>query len=227
MPDTQRSKEPKWRRLPEERPQQIIEAALEVFGEHGLESGRLDDVARRAGVAKGTIYLYFPNKEDLFREMIRQTVVARLDVAEQQVGALTGTATEQLREYIGQWWHFLCSPAFQTIYRLVHAELHRFPELAQFYAQNVVARSHRIVAGLIRRGVDSGEFRPVDCEASARILAMLLISHSVLMGKRQLFKPPAAFSGEQVLEQVTDFYLHALRAYPAPASGARPEHDTP
>jgi hypothetical protein len=56
---------------------------------------------------------------------------------------------------------------------------------------------------------------------------MLLISHPVLMGKRQLFKPAAAYSAEQVLEQVTDFYLHALRAYPGPAAGARSEHDTP
>ena len=64
--------EPRWRRLPEERPKQILAAALEVFGERGLASARLEDIAKRAGLSKGTIYLYFPNKEELFREMVRQ-----------------------------------------------------------------------------------------------------------------------------------------------------------
>src|SRR5438034_7881316 len=78
MPKT-KSAQPKWRRRPEHRPQQIIEAAFEVFGECGLAKSRLEDIAKRAGVSKGTIYLYFPNKEDLFREMIRQTAVATIE----------------------------------------------------------------------------------------------------------------------------------------------------
>jgi AcrR family transcriptional regulator len=68
--------EPRWRRLPEERPQQIIDAALEEFGDRGLASSRLEDIAKRAGLSKGTIYLYFPNKEELFREVVRHTVIS-------------------------------------------------------------------------------------------------------------------------------------------------------
>ena len=82
MSSSQTAPEPKWRRLPEERPQQIIEAALDVFAERGLASARLEDIAKRAGVSKGTIYLYFPNKEALFREVVRQTVVANIERAE-------------------------------------------------------------------------------------------------------------------------------------------------
>src|SRR5512141_750716 len=74
--------EPKWRRLPEERPRQIVDAALAVFGEHGLAGARLEDIAKRAGVSKGTIYLYFANKEELFREVVRGTVIACLEDAE-------------------------------------------------------------------------------------------------------------------------------------------------
>ena len=89
----------RWRRLPEERPQQILEAAFEVFGEHGLAGARLDDIAKRAGVAKGTIYLYFPNKEALFKEMIRQTVVAHLERSERDfIDDDRGTATTRLRD---------------------------------------------------------------------------------------------------------------------------------
>lgn len=91
----------RWRRLPEARPQQILDAAFEVFGERGLAGARLEDIARRAGVAKGTIYLYFPNKEALFKEMIRQTVIAHLERSERDfVDDRRTTATAQLRDYM-------------------------------------------------------------------------------------------------------------------------------
>src|SRR4051812_24710326 len=78
--------EPRWRRLPEERPRQILAAALSVFGERGLAAARLDDIAKRAGLSKGTIYLYFPNKEELFREMVRTTVISAIEEREQRLG---------------------------------------------------------------------------------------------------------------------------------------------
>ena len=103
---------PKWRRRPEHRPQQIIEAALEVFGESGLANARLQDIASRAGVSKGTIYLYFPNKEELFREMIRQTAVAAIERAAKDV--TQGTPTEQLLAFMKGYWEFVRSPVFST-----------------------------------------------------------------------------------------------------------------
>src|SRR5512147_1503209 len=89
---------PRWRRLPEERPRQILDAALEVFGERGLAGARLDDIARRAGVSKGTIYLYFANKEELFREMIRGTLVETLVDGERLPDE--GPAETQLRAFM-------------------------------------------------------------------------------------------------------------------------------
>src|SRR3979409_1988969 len=130
-----KSAAPKCRRCPADRPEQIIKAALEVFGECGLANARLQDIAERAGVSKGTIYLYFPNKEELFREMIRQTAIAKIERAEQ---ALThGTPTAQLLAFMRSYWTFVRSPAFITIYRLVLGELHQFPDLAAFYAREV------------------------------------------------------------------------------------------
>ena len=113
------AKPPKWRRRPEHRPQQIIEAALEVFGECGLAKSRLQDIADRAGVSKGTIYLYFPNKEELFREMVRQTAVAAIENAEKTI--THGTPTEQLCAAMRGYWNFVRSPVFSTIYRLVRS----------------------------------------------------------------------------------------------------------
>src|SRR5262245_50848793 len=135
--------EPRWRRLPEERPRQIIEAALAVFGERGLAAARLDDIAKRAGLSKGTIYLYFPNKEELFREVIRSTVVSRIAEREQTFLNASGSATEVLTDYSRAYWKFIRSSEFAPIFRLVHAEIHNFPDLAAFYVEEEIGRASR------------------------------------------------------------------------------------
>src|SRR2546423_7029539 len=153
------AKSPKWRRRPEHRPQQIIEAALEVFGEFGLAKTRVQDIAERAGVSKGTIYLYFPNKEELCREMIRQTAVAAIERAEQ--ANVPGTPKTQLLAFMRDYWAFVRSPVFMTIYRLVLGEPHQFPDLAKFYAHEVVARGQKLIGG-VPTPVDCGrEISPV------------------------------------------------------------------
>src|SRR5215207_2875567 len=107
------------RRAPDERPQQIIDAALHVFGERGLAGARLDDIARRAGIAKGTIYLYFPNKEALFREVVRHTIVSRLEAMRGQVAANPDrSSTDELCDYMRHWWDFLRTPATIAVYRM-------------------------------------------------------------------------------------------------------------
>src|SRR3954464_7728803 len=92
--------QPRWRRLPEERPAQILDAALDVFAEHGLGAARLEDIAKRAGLSKGTIYLYFPNKEALFREVVRQTVVSQIESGERDFHAATGSARAALADHL-------------------------------------------------------------------------------------------------------------------------------
>ena len=200
------------RRLPEERPQQILDAAFTVFGEHGLQDARLDDIAHAAGVAKGTIYLYFPNKEELFKEMVRSTMVERLERAEAEIAADTSpTITERLRTYVASWWTFLISDRFQTVYPLLVGELKRFPELAQFYAEEVVMRSRVLVAGIIRQGIERGEFRPHDPEVSARILASTLSAHSLWVS-RDVFNKFANRTADQVRDEILEFFLASIAA---------------
>src|SRR5262245_34412798 len=171
--------EPRWRRLPEERPRQIIEAALAVFGERGLAASRLDDIAKRAGLSKGTIYLYFPNKEELFREVIRTTVISKIEEREQVLRNETGPAREVLAKFMRIYWKFIRSSEFAPIFRLVHAEIHNFPDLAEFYAEEVVARGHRLLASLITKGIESGEFRNIDPRVGARMLASTFVMHGL------------------------------------------------
>ena len=210
------------RRSPEERPAQILEAAFAEFGERGLAGARLDDIARRAGIAKGTIYLYFPNKDALFCEMVRTSLVERIAEAEARAAAeQTGTATEQLRAFMHHWWAFLRTPTYTTIHRLVISEIRSVPELAEFYAREVIQRAHRLIGGIVQRGVEAGEFRPVDPPVAARMMSSMFTSQALWCRNRDVFKH-LEFPGsdELVLEQLTDFVLHALRAPDRPAPDA-------
>lgn len=205
-------RDPGRRRAPDARPAQIVDAALAVFGEHGLAGARLDDIAQRAGIAKGTIYLYFPNKEELFREVIRRTIVARLDQAERELaGAGAAGPAELLRTFMAGWWEFVRTPEFQSLYRLVVGELHRFPDLADFYIREVPARAHRLVGGVIARGVAEGVFRAVDPAVTTRMIASLLIAQATWATQTL---PPEQRAGASVAatrDQVCQFVVHALR----------------
>lgn len=197
------------RRDPEARPLQILDAAFKEFGERGLAGARLDDIAKRAGVAKGTIYLYFPNKEALFREMVRTTIVDALALAEADRDIAPDVSTPDLIRRMAQaWWVHLRSERQQVLTRVVHAELHRFPDLYQFYGDEVIARGRRLVASVIARGVARGEFRPIDPMVGARMYAALWMSHGAWCANRSIH--PWLGSDEQVLEEMLEFFFHAL-----------------
>ncbi len=205
-----KARTPRWKRRPEARPAQIIDAALDVFGQKGLANARLEDIAARAGVSKGTIYLYFANKEALFREVIRETAIAAIERGEQRPA--TGSPTEQLTLVMQRYWEFVRSPAFATIHRLVIGELHQFPDLAKFYAEEVIARGLRLLSGIIRRGVDAGEFREIDPTVAARMLVALFVMNGVWCDKRECLPVLEGRDDERVFADIQDFYLHSLLA---------------
>lgn len=202
--------EPRWRRLPEERPHQILKAALEVFGENGLAGARLEDIARRAGVSKGTIYLYFPNKEALFREMVRSTIVEAI-VAGEGIPS-DGSARDQLLTFMEQYWEFVRTPAFTVIYRVVVSELHHFPDLIEFYSAEVIVRGLKLVSGILTRGMSTGEFRKLDPLVAGRMLISLFSTSAMWCSKRQFFPHLRDRTEEQIYSELVDFYLSALRA---------------
>jgi len=205
--------EPRWRRLPEERPAQILKAALTEFGERGLSSARLDDIAKRAGLSKGTIYLYFPNKEELFREVVRYTVVSQLEESERQFGEITGSATEALTLFMRTFWLFIRSTQFAPLFRLIHAEIHNYPDLARFYADEVVTRRLRLIASIITRGIETGEFRDVDPNVAARMLTGPFVIHGLWCTHRECFASVAAATDDEVLDELMEFYLYAIRPH--------------
>jgi AcrR family transcriptional regulator len=211
-PDTTDHHETKRRRAPEERPQQILDAAFHEFGEKGLAGARLDDIAKRANVAKGTIYLYFPNKEELFREMVRSSIVDAISRNEAIVNERADdSAAQQLTAMFDAWWRFLRSERFAVVHRLVIGELHNFPDLMQFYADEVILRGRRVISRLIARGIERGEFRSLDPDVAARMLSAIGASHSIWCTRRNFFPSLTEASDEELGAQILDFYLHALR----------------
>jgi AcrR family transcriptional regulator len=221
-PVSESTAEPRWRRLPEERPRQILDAAFAVFAERGLAAARLDDIAKRAGLSKGTIYLYFPNKEELFREVVRSTVIAFIERGEAVLDSEPDPSRALLR-WMDGYWAWLRSPVFPAMHRLVNSELHSFPDLAAFYATEVIERSQRLVCGLIERCMDAGIFRRMEPLVAARMLSALFITHGNWYHQRTHFKSIANLPDERLLEQIRDFFFHAMR----PDAPAAPLHASP
>jgi AcrR family transcriptional regulator len=160
----------RWRRRKEARPAEIVEAALEVFAEKGFSAARIDDVAARAGISKGTLYLYFASKEELFKAVVRQALLPNLVRVEALLAAHSGPAAERIGTVIGQIGALLQGTQIGVIPKLVIAESGNFPELARFYHQEVISRGLRLLGAEIERGIARGEFRPVDAGHGARLL---------------------------------------------------------
>lgn len=138
----------------------ILAAALEEFSAKGFAQARLDDVARRAGVAKGTIYLYVESKEDLFRAVARRSVVPLVADLTERIERFEGPTEDLLRTIMAVFRQGLANPDVRAVVYLVLSEAGRFPDIAEFYYREVVARGIAAVRRVIARGVERGDLRP-------------------------------------------------------------------
>jgi AcrR family transcriptional regulator len=180
MDATQIKNEPRFERRKDARPGEILEAALDLFVEKGFAATRLEDVAQRAGVSKGTVYLYFDSKEDLFKAVIRSGMVRAIEEAERRVAAYPGSATDLLRELYTAWWQNIGGTKLAGIPKLMISEAQNFPELARFYYEEVIQRGSQLFARTIERGVERGEFRPVNVDYAVRALVSPLIMRAII-----------------------------------------------
>jgi AcrR family transcriptional regulator len=207
MPNT--IAKPRWRRRKNARPEEIISAALEVFADRGFAATKLEDVARRAGVTKGTIYLYFENKEALFKALIRQTIVPVIAQGEALAESFTGSARELFERLVREYWRLVGETSLVGIPKLMMAEANNFPELARFYYEEVVTRGHRLMAGVLERGIKAGEFRPVNVAVATK-LAMAPVMHAVIARKAFSACMPEGFDVGKYLDTHIDLYLHGI-----------------
>jgi TetR/AcrR family transcriptional regulator len=144
------------------RPQELLDAALGLFVEKGVAGTRAEDVAARAGVSKGTLYLYYPSKDELFKAVVRHHLTDVIVVGEDIAARHTGSAAQLLHDLALTWWRRVGDSQAAGLLVVMLAEAKHFPELAQFYVDEVVAPSHALVAKAIQYGIDRGEFRPMD-----------------------------------------------------------------
>jgi AcrR family transcriptional regulator len=161
------------------RSQDILSAALELFAEKGFAATRLDDIAARAGVSKGTVYLYFSNKEDLFRAVIHEGILPILDQGEMLVAAYPGNSSALLREVLHSWWRLIGSTPLAGVPKLMICEARNFPDTARYYHDHVILRGRRLVAGVLERGMALGEFRPMDIEMAIDLIIAPILMQAI------------------------------------------------
>jgi AcrR family transcriptional regulator len=210
-----KAKRPRWHRRPDARPDELMTAAVEVFGEVGYAQAKLEDVAKRAGVSKGTVYLYFESKDALFRAMVRHRVADHLAFAEAAVAGSTKPPRELLDEIIRRWW--AATPSLIQINRVIHAEATSFPELARFYLDEVILRGRRLLRLVFERGVEQGDFRRIPPVPVLRGIASMIV-HGAMY--QRLFGPhdPDAVSDDQLIDGILDLVFHGINS-PSPRPG--------
>lgn len=164
-----RKSRPRWVRRKDDRPAELTAAALQLFVERGYAATRLADVAARANVSKGTLYLYFRNKEELFQAVVRKGLVETIEMGESLVAEFRGGAPELLVLLIRGWWDALVRSPFSGIPKLVIGEAGNFPQLARFYFEEVIERGSRLVETVLARGVKAGDFRAFDAHHLTRV----------------------------------------------------------
>ncbi|MGO4379049.1 TetR/AcrR family transcriptional regulator [Pseudoduganella sp. RAF53_2] len=188
---------PRWERRKDARPQELLAAALELFVDRGFAATRLEDVARAAGVSKGTLYLYFENKQELFKAVVRENIVQVIGEAELELaGAENVSSEELLRHMLEKWWNHANEYRAAGLMRLMMAESGNFPELAQFYEEEVNERGGALLEKVIQRGIARGEFRQVDSHAMmqvviAPIMMLVMWSHKFFPCDKQEVDPVA------------------------------------
>ena len=206
------------------RPQELLQAALLLFDQKGFAATRIDEVAQKAGVSKGTLYLYYPSKEDLFKAVVRQNLSSLIEEGQQLAASFDGSSAELLRCLMQTWWERVGNTAVAGIHKIVLAEVRNFPELAQFYTDEVITPAHRLFTGALQRGVNSGEFRELPLHEVAHALIAPLIFMAL---QRHSFGCCPVRGGVDVdpslmLQTHLDLVLRGLEVRPAPATPHTP-----
>jgi len=165
-------------RRKETRPQELLDAALTLFVEKGFAATRSEEVAHAAGVSKGTLYLYYPSKEELFKAVVRQNLSNLIAEGIELAESYQGSTSDLLVELMNIWWQRFGNTPAAGIHKVVLSEVRNFPELAQFYTDEVIAPADRLFSGAVQRGIDRGEFRdlPVHEVAHALMAPMIFMA---------------------------------------------------
>ncbi len=193
------------------RPGQLLDAALALFVEKGFAATRVEEVASHAGVSKGTLFLYFPSKEDLFKAVVRENISGRFTEWASLIDGYTGGTPELMALCLKNWWERLGATRASGITKLMISEARNFPELAAFYEQEVIRPGLDLLRRVLKRGIERGEFRPIDLDQGvycvlAPLIYLMMWRHS--FGACSLASP--ALDPERFLAVQLDTLLHGI-----------------
>lgn len=171
-------------RRKEARPGELLDAALDLFVEKGFAATRVEEVAARAGVSKGTLFLYFQSKEELFKAVVCENISGHLKDWNEQFESFEGSTADMLDCCLNAWWDRVGATRASGINKLMVSEAKNFPELVAFYQQEVVLPGHALIRRVLQRGMERGEFRTLDLDyAVYSVLApmtfLILTQHSM------------------------------------------------
>jgi TetR/AcrR family transcriptional regulator len=170
-------------RRKEARPGELLDAALDLFVEKGFAATRAEEVAARAGVSKGTLFLYFQSKEELFKAVVRENISGRFKEWNEEFAAFEGNSAEMLGYCMNVWWDRVGATKASGITKLMMSEASNFPELASFYQHEVIQPGQTLIRRILQRGIDRGEFKPMDLDYAvysviAPMIFLILAKHS-------------------------------------------------
>jgi AcrR family transcriptional regulator len=195
------------RRRKEARPAELIEAGLQEFARHGFAATRLEDVARRAGVAKGTIYVYFKDKEALFLAAVRSRVTPVFAEITGFVDAFPGTTRDLLQLLIGTVHRQLVGSDLKVLMRIIIAEGERFPVLTEHYYGEIISKGRALLERIVARGIARGEVR----EGPLADLPLVVMAPAIMAAIwRMTFDRYAPISSEAFLAAHLDLVFHGL-----------------
>lgn len=217
------SHQPSRQRRKADRPHELLEAALTLFVEKGLAATRQEEVAKLAGVSKGTLYLYYPSKDELFKAVIEAYLTQVIVEGEEIVDQFDGSTSELMGLLAQTWWARVGSSKASGLLVLIMAEANKFPELAQFYVDEVVAPSHALLARVVRRGIERGEFRSMDVTS---VVHALIAPMQFLILYRQCTSVcthnPVPLDPETFMNTQMELLLRGLEIRPAAPAGRAP-----
>ncbi len=211
-PSSQAAPEPgsKRSRRKQERPGELLQAALDLFVEKGYAATRVEEVAARAGVSKGTLFLYFASKQELFKAVVRHSIAGRFAEWSEELDNYCAPSSDLLRYCFNTWWEHIGNTKASGITKLMLSESGNFPELAQFYQQEVVLPGHTLIKRILQRGVERGEFRPMDLDLAVHCVVAPMMFLTIWKHSLGGCIPPGDFAPEAFIAVQVDNLLHGL-----------------
>ena len=200
-------------RRKQDRPGELLEAALDLFVEKGFAATRSEEVAARAGVSKGTLFLYFPSKEELFKAVVMENVARPMAEGIAEAEHFAGSSGELLTWMMLEWWRRYGATKASGISKLMMSEAGNFPELAEFFRNNVIQPAQSLVHFVLQRGIDRGEFRAIDVDNTiysvmAPLIFLVMEKHST--GPCNVSRP--SINAEQFITHHANLLVRGMAA---------------